>query len=362
MKINTALWPWIIAGGIIALAMYSISGIFLPFISGMFIAYAMHPTVSKMNARGIHRGLASLFMLLSFFTLIGTMMLILMPFITAELINLAGALPAYGQRILQLILPLVDELSALISPENFTDIQAKASAYLSGLFAWGLKFLAGLLGNTLALANLISLIVITPVVAFYMLRDWPNLLSHVTRLLPRQQAPTILDLASQINTTLGGYVRGQSQVCLILAIIYSVGLWAVGLDYAFTIGIVTGLLSFIPFVGMLIGVFAGIGVAFAQFESWIPISMVGVVFAVGNLIEGQLLAPNLVGGRIGLHPVWVIFALLAGGSLLGFIGMLLALPTAAIIGVLVRYAIARYLDSPLYLGDAVKRKAIKEKA
>jgi len=362
MKIKTALWPWIIAGGIIALAMYSISGIFLPFVAGSFIAYAMHPTVTRMGYWGIHRGLAALLMLLSFFSIIGTTMFILIPFITAELVSLAGSVPAYGQRLLAFVLPILEDLTLLVSPESLADIQTKASASLSSVFEWSLKFLAGLLGNTLALANLISLIVITPVVAFYLLRDWPLLLAQVTSLLPRQQAPTILDLAEQVNQTLGGYIRGQSQVCLILAAIYSLGLWAVGLDYAFTIGIVTGLLSFIPYVGMLIGVFVGLGVAFGQFDSWAPITMVGVVFAIGNTIEGQFLAPNLVGGRIGLHPVWVIFALLAGGSLLGFIGLLLALPIAAIIGVLVRYAIARYLKSPLYLGDVVKRKVVNEKA
>jgi predicted PurR-regulated permease PerM len=358
MKIHTALWPWIIAGAVIALAMYSINGIFLPFVSGMFIAYAMHPTVTKMTEWGVGRTLATSLMLLSFFIIIGSMLFVLIPFITVELISIAGSLPQYAQRLFNVVLPYLDAMSSYIGIENMGDIQTRASTYFGDMFSWGLRFIASLLGNTLALANLISLIIITPVVAFYLLRDWPLILSGAKRLLPLQQAPTILDLASQINNTLGAYVRGQSQVCLILAFIYSLGLWLVGLKYSFTIGIVTGLLSFITFVGMLIGVFAGLGVALAQFDTWTPIVLVGGVFTIGSIIEGQLLSPNLVGGRIGLHPVWVIFALLAGGSMLGFIGMLLALPTAAIIGVLVRYSIARYLVSPLYLGDEVKVKKL----
>lgn len=361
MKINTALWPWIIAATIAAVAMYSISNIFLPFIMGLFIAYTMHPMVTKMGQWGIGRSLSTLTLLIGFFLLIGSTLFVLIPFIIRELVVLAGALPEYSNRLFEAMAPHMEILSDYIGAVNFSELQAKASSYTENIFSWGLKFMASLLTNALAIANLITLIVITPVVAFYMLRDWPALLEQIKRLLPHQQAPTIIALAQKINDTLGGYVRGQSVVCLILAIMYSLGLWLVGLDYAVTIGFITGLFSFIPFVGMLIGVLAGMGVALSQFDTWLPIVMVGVVFGVGNLIEGQLLSPNLIGGRIGLHPVWIIFALLAGGSLLGFIGMLLALPTAAIIGVLVRYSVDQYLQSSLYYGEPVKRPKAKEK-
>lgn len=361
MKIKTALWPWIIAGSIAVLAMYSISNIFLPFILGMFIAYTMHPMVTRLGEWGVGRSLSSITLLLCFFIIIGSTLFVLIPFIIKELVVLAAKLPQYSNRILTSLSPYLEAFSNYMGVDGLKDLQVRVSSYTDNILSWGLTFIANLLSNALAIANLITLIVITPVVAFYLLRDWPLLIEQIKNLLPKQQASTILEITQKINDTLGSYVRGQSIVCLILAVIYSTGLWLVGLDYAVTIGMVTGLFSFIPFVGMLIGVFAGLGVAFSQFDTWLPILMVGGVFGVGNLIEGQLLSPNLIGGRIGLHPVWIIFALLAGGSLFGFIGMLLALPTAAIIGVLVRFGVARYLDSSLYYGDPVKRTAIKEK-
>jgi predicted PurR-regulated permease PerM len=356
MTINAAYWPWIILASTLALAMYCISGIFLPFVSGLFIAYAMHPMVSRIQDLGVRRSIATVVLLLSFFLVLGALLFVLIPFIAVELVSLAGSLPSYGHRAFSWLLPYLETFSSMMESDNFVDLQAKASSYLGEMFSWALTFVAKLLSNTLALANLIMLIVITPVVAFYMLRDWPLLLEQVSKLLPRKQVSTVLYLATQINNTLGSYVRGQALVCLILAVIYSIGLWAVGLKYAFALGVVTGLLSFIPYVGVVIGMVAGMGIAFSQFDSWASIMLVVAVFVSGNVIEGQVLSPNLVGGRIGLHPVWVIFALLAGGSLLGFIGMLLALPTAAIVGVLVRFVIARYLESPLYFGEVESKK------
>jgi predicted PurR-regulated permease PerM len=356
MTIKSEYWPWIIAAGILALAMYTISGIFLPFISGLLIAYAMHPMVTKLGKFGVRRDFGTFFLILSFFLVVGILLFVLIPFITVELVSLAGALPDYGKRLIAIIIPHLDNLSDFIGKDNIGDLQSKAGRYVGDMLSWGLNFLAKLLASTLALANLISLIIITPVVAFYMLRDWPSLLEKLSSLVPRQQVGTVEGLAGQMNDTLGAYVRGQSLVCLFMAFMYSLGLWLVGLKYAFTIGIVTGLLSFIPYVGMLIGVVAGIGIAFSQFDDWVGIAMVAIIFLIGNIFEGQFLSPNLVGGRIGLHPVWVIFALLAGGSLLGFLGLLLALPIAAVLSVLVRYGISRYMDSPFYGRVVVKRK------
>lgn len=350
MTIQSAYWPWIVTASILGLAMYTIGGIFLPFIAGMLIAYAMHPTVTRMAGIGINRGLATMLMLLTFFTVVGVLLFVLIPFITAELGNLAGSLPDYGKRLLVLFMPYLEHLSGLVETDNLGDLQAKATTYLGNMLSWGLSVIARLLSNTLALANLISLIIITPMVAFYLLRDWPILLAEMAKLVPRKQVEIVVGLVADINSTLGAYVRGQSLVCLLLTIIYSIGLWAVDLKYAFTIGIVTGLLAFIPYVGMMIGFVAAMGVAFAHFTSWYDIIALVAVFIVGNIIEGQFLSPHLVGGRIGLHPVWVIFALLAGGSLFGFMGLLLALPMAAILSVLVRYAIRRYLESPYYTG------------
>lgn len=356
MNISLSLWPWIIAIAIITVGLYAVSGILLPFAAGLFLAYAMHPVVTKLEKHHIRRSFGTLFMLFNFFFVFAALLFILIPFIKDELTLLAVTLPQYGQRAIHTLIPYLNVVGEYVG-EDLTSIQEKASAYVGDMFSWSLRLLAGLLTNTLALANLISLIVITPIVAFYLLRDWPVMLASVNKILPKQQAPIIRDLALKINGTLGEYIRGQSLVCIIQAFTYSLGLWLVGLDYALTIGIVTGLLSFIPYVGMLIGVAAGLGVAFTQFDSWVQIGLVAAVFGVGNFFEGQVLAPNLVGGRIGLHPVWVIFALLAGGSLYGFLGMLFALPIAAATGVLVRYFVSVYLKSSLYHGEHVNESA-----
>ena len=231
MRISLSLWPWIIAAIIVGFMIYSISGILLPFIAGTFVAYAMHPAVCKMQNFKINRSLATLTLILSFFLILAGLLFFLIPFIKDELMKLAVSLPEYGQRLMSTVLPYIDILTKYLD-DDAGDLRSKATGYIGGMLSWGLHVLARLLTNTLALANLISLIVITPIVAFYLLRDWPIMLESITKILPRQQKATIIDLASKINATLGGYVRGQSLVCIIQVFVYSIGLWLVGLDYA----------------------------------------------------------------------------------------------------------------------------------
>jgi predicted PurR-regulated permease PerM len=204
-----------------------------------------------------------------------------------------------------------------------------------------------------ALFQLISLVVITPLVSFYLLRDWDRIVERIDAYLPRGSAPAIHDQFGKIDRTLAGFIRGQATVCLILGAFYAVGLSLVGLEFGLLIGLGTGLISFIPYFGMMVGLAVGISVALAQFSGLGSVALVAAVFAVGQVAEGNFLTPKLVGDRVGLHPVWVIFALLAGGTLFGFTGILLAVPAAAVIGVLVRFTLESYRDSRLYegLGD-----------
>jgi predicted PurR-regulated permease PerM len=202
----------------------------------------------------------------------------------------------------------------------------------------------------IAIANLLSLIFITPVVTFYMLRDWDRLIAHIDSLLPREYAATVREQAKAIDHTLAGFARGQASVCLVLAAYYASGLMLVGLPFGLVVGLAAGLLTFIPYLGAATGFVVGMAIALANFDSWTAIIAVAIVFAIGQVIESNVLTPRLVGNRVGLHPVWVIFALLAGGALFGFVGILLAVPSAAAIGVLVRFATGRYMESPVYLG------------
>ena len=205
----------------------------------------------------------------------------------------------------------------------------------------------------MALVSVVSLFVVTPVVAFYMLLDWDRMVATVDSWVPRDYVLTVRQIATDINTATAGFVRGQGTLCLILGTIYAVGLTLTGLNFAILIGLFAGLISFIPYVGSLTGLVLALGVAFVQFwPDWTMIVAVAVVFFIGQFIEGNILSPKLVGKSVGLHPVWLMFALFAFGALFGFVGLLIAVPAAAAVAVLVRFAIARYLESPLYKGHA----------
>ena len=219
------------------------------------------------------------------------------------------------------------------------------------MLSWATDIVAGVLSGGAAVANTLSLIIITPVVTFYLLRDWDNIAATVDGWLPRAQAPTIRELASEVDRTLAGFLRGQGTVCLLLGVFYAIGLTVAGLDFGLVIGLIAGLLSFIPYVGSIVGLLLSVGLAFLQFDDWLRVAVVAGIFFVGQALEGNVLTPRLVGGRVGLHPVWVIFAILAGGTLFGFVGVLLAVPVAAVIGVGTRFALTRYLDSPYYDAD-----------
>jgi predicted PurR-regulated permease PerM len=195
----------------------------------------------------------------------------------------------------------------------------------------------------------LTLVVVTPVMAFYFLRDWPGMIRRIDSWLPRRYAATFRAQAHEVDRILSAWVRGQALCCLILAIFYALGLSMVGLDLGLIVGLTAGVLSFIPYVGTITGAVTSIGLAFAQFPTWRGVLMVTVVFLLGQLFEGYVIYPRFLGDRVELHEAWVIFALFAGGAAFGFLGVLLAVPVAAVIGVLSRFWLHRYLGSPLYL-------------
>ena len=205
-----------------------------------------------------------------------------------------------------------------------------------------------MLSSGVAFINIISLILITPIVAFYLLRDWDKVVAHIDALLPRKRAETIRQQLVIIDNTLAGFVRGQLNVCILLGIYYAIFLTILGLNFGFVIGLATGFLVIFPYVGLLVGMAAGITVAFFQFGEMSQVLMVLGVFISGQVIEGNFVTPKLVGDKVGLHPVWIIFAMLAGGALFGFVGVLLAVPMAAVIGVLIRFGLGEYQKSSYF--------------
>lgn len=199
-----------------------------------------------------------------------------------------------------------------------------------------------------AVLNLLGLAVVTPVVAFYLLRDWDRLVAHLDQVLPRRSAAGIRDIMREIDRRLSGFVRGQVLVCLMLGSWYATGLVLIGLDFGLLLGMIAGLISVIPYLGNVVGLGIGLAIAFTQFDGWREPLLVAAVFGSGQILEGYVLQPRIIGDRVGLHPVWLMFAVIAGGTLLGLTGALLAVPAAAVIGVLVRFSVTRYLASGLY--------------
>jgi predicted PurR-regulated permease PerM len=344
-------WAWAIGLTVFLLLLYLLRGVMLPFVAGMAVAYFLDPACDWLEKKGSSRMVATSFITAGFFLFAVLLLVLLAPLAFGQIVELFEKIPDYARAVPDKIAPLLALLEPYIGEEGVAELLGTLKASTGDAVKWLARFAGGLVTQLEALANLMSLLVITPIVSFYLLRDWDHLVAKVDSWLPRAHVETIREQFREIDRTLAGFVRGQVTVCLILGGFYGIGLSLVGLDFGFIIGFGTGLVSFVPFFGMLAGLVVGMGLAFAQFDSWLWIGMVGAVFAVGQMIEGNFLTPKMVGERVGLHAVWVIFALLACGALFGFVGVLLAVPLAAVVGVLMRFGMGRYLVSPLYLAD-----------
>lgn len=349
------LWIWGLAFVIFFIVVYVLRDVLLPFVAGIAIAYFLDPVTTFLQKKTRSRTIALsvvcsvliLMLLLCFF--------IIVPIVQKQLGIFLSNLPTYAGLLWTRIEPYLAELKKLF-PNQTENLQQTISEHLSG----GMKLLLGtvrkVLSGSMAFINLLSVLLITPVVAFYLLRDWNKFCSVIKGLLPREEARTIRKLLSEMNDIISGFVRGQATVCLCLGVFYAAGLTLCGLDLGLLIGLGIGFLSFIPYVGSTIGLVSSVGLSLVQYNDWKHTVAVLAVFFLGQMMEGNVLTPKLVGEKVGLHPVWVMFALLTGASLFGFLGVLIAVPTAAIIGVLVRFGIQKYKESALYLGTVKPQK------
>ena len=352
---------WTLATLCLSLFLYMFSSILLPFVAGMVLAYFLDPVADRLQRLGLSRLLATIVILVLFIVTFALLLIILVPVLASQMSDFIARLPSYVARLQELI---ANRDSQWL--KDFIGVDASVIRNsLDSLLQQGAGFLTTLLqsiwssGKTLV--DVVALFVVTPVVAFYMLLDWDRMVTKVDSLVPREHVYTVRSIARDMNKAVAGFVRGQGTVCLLLGIIYAVGLTVVGLNFGLLIGLFAGLISFIPYFGSLIGLVVALGVGMVQFwPEWGHILGVAVAFGVGQFIEGNILQPKLVGHSVGLHPVWLMFALFAFGSLLGFTGMLIAVPTAAAIGVLVRFIIGRYQQSPLYTGDYRKSDKTKQ--
>jgi predicted PurR-regulated permease PerM len=340
---------WLIGLLVALIAVYLLRAILLPFVAGMAIAYFLDPACDRLE-KWMSRTWATAVVTLVFAILIILAFILIAPLLIDQLTQFVHTLPDLFNRAHSKLLPYYASLQQRFGLPDLIELGDMARSRMGTGLNWILGTLLNLAQNSMAIANLLSLIFITPVVTFYLLRDWDKIVAKIDVLLPRQHAAVIRAQGREIDTTLAGFARGQATVCIILATYYATALMIVGLPFGLVVGLAAGLLTFIPYLGAIGGFVIAIAIALVNFDTWTGVIAVAAIFGVGQLAECNVLTPKLVGDRVGLHPVWVIFALLAFGYLFGFVGLLVAVPLAATIGVLARFALKRYLQSSFYTG------------
>jgi predicted PurR-regulated permease PerM len=355
---------WFILLGLAALMgiLYSLGSMLMPFLAGLIGAYALNSPATWLS-RHLSRGIVSAILVLSFILVIIALMLIALPYLQQQLFLLAGSIPSLIEHLFQQVAPTLERISQEFGTPSASELKTQVISHLGDVLTWSVRVLTNLLSNGMALANLLSLVILTPVITFYLLKDWPRMIGKIDSLLPLNWAPQIRQHVLTVDRTLSSYGKGQAIICLILMVLYATSLWAVGLKQGVIVGILTGFLSFIPYIGMLIGYMTSLGISFADFTGWSSIGFVTLVFVSIGLIEGNVLIPRFIGRKVGLHPVWIIFALLAAGTWFGFMGILLALPITATLGVITRIILDWYLGTPFYqqkLAPKARSKAARQ--
>jgi len=346
---------WLGSAVLLALFLYVFSGILLPFVAGMVLAYFLDPVADRLERFGLSRLMATVVILIAFIVIVVLAFVILVPVLATQMADFGRKLPDYLTRLQSLITSFDPKWLEQRFGVSTSGLRDGLNSLLTSGFSLLTTVFTSIWSSGVALVSVVSLFVVTPVVAFYMLLDWDRMVAEVDSWVPRDHVETVRALARDINTATAGFVRGQGTLCLVLGAMYATGLTLTGLNFAILIGFFAGLISFIPYVGSLTGLVLAVGVAFVQFwPDWTMVVAVACVFFVGQFIEGNILQPRLVGKSVGLHPVWLMFALFAFGALFGFVGLLIAVPASAAIAVLVRFAIGRYLESPLYKGQATE--------
>lgn len=342
---------WLVSAVILAFFLYLFSDILLPFVAGMVLAYFLDPVADRLQRLGLSRVMATFVILVAFVIVLILAFVILIPVLATQMADFAGKLPEYLTRLQALITSFDPQWLKQKFGVDAAGLREGLNSLLTSGFGLLTTVFTSIWSSGVALVSIVSLFVVTPVVAFYMLLDWDRMVAVIDSWVPRDHVETVRKIATDINTATAAFVRGQGTLCLVLGVIYGIGLTLTGLNFGILIGLFSGLISFIPYVGSLVGLVLAVGVAFVQFwPDWIMVAAVAGVFFVGQFIEGYILQPRLVGKSVGLHPVWLMFALFAFGALFGFVGLLIAVPASAAVAVLVRFAISRYLESPLYKG------------
>jgi predicted PurR-regulated permease PerM len=351
MTLQKQVTFWVVSFLTLILVLWLLSPILLPFIAGLVLAYFLDPVADALERLGLPRLVATATILVLSILLLVFIGLLIVPILGDQIVKFAGDLPSLMQSLLARFNEVAPQWVKDAIAKSGTDIQGSISDIAGKAAGWTATLLASVWSGGMALVNILSLMVVTPIVAFYLLADWDRLVAKVDSWLPRDHAAEIRTIFTDIDAALAGFIRGQGTVCLLLGMFYALALTIAGLKFGLVIGLAAGLMSFIPFVGALVGGLMAIGVGLVQFwPDFTSILIIIGIFAAGQFLEGNFLSPKLVGSSIGLHPVWLMFSLFAFGYVFGFVGLLLAVPMAAAAGVLVRFALNQYLASKLYRG------------
>ncbi len=336
---------WTVVTVFLGCIIYIIRSILPPFIIGAVVAYILSPMITKLEQFNIHRQLGTL--------------LILTPCIGGLLVILFLLIPALQKQIVFLIQDASQNIQSIqnfimhffgthVPQDLLPQVKKGSSEYTLTIIEWMGEFLKNMLASGLVIANMLSVIFIMPLVAFYTLRDWPKMVDTVYGLFPKEGQPIVRIICSAMNTKLSGFIRGQLIVCTLLALYYATILSLASIKFSIAIGLITGFFSFIPYAGVLTGLCLSLLVSALNFTDWAPFFYILIIFGVGQILDGFFLAPKFVGNRIGLHPLWIIFSLFVGGLVLGFIGLLIAIPVAACLSVIIALSLKRYKNSSYY--------------
>ena len=339
---------WGVAALVFFVLLWVLGSVMLPFLVGGAIAYFLDPVADRLERAGLSRTAATSVITLAVVLVVILLVLAVIPTLIGQLSALINAAPDIAQRLQLFLTERFPELS-----DETSTIRQTLANIAAMVQAKGGALAQQVISSALSIISALVFIVVVPVVAFYLLLDWDHMVARIDAVVPRDHAPTVRRLALEIDQALAGFVRGQMSVCLLLGSYYALALMAVGLQFGLVVGAIAGAITFIPYIGSLVGGALAIGLALYQFwGDWVSIGVVAAVFAAGQFFEGNILSPRLVGKSVGLHPVWLLFALSAFGTIFGFVGLMVAVPVAAALGVLTRFGISQYQDSLLFKGIA----------
>ncbi len=351
MTIRTApLFFWLIIICAFGYFLNLVSAILLPFVVGMGLAYILDPLADRLEEKGMSRAMATVSISGIFFAVTTVTLIIAVPILLEQTSNLVSELPTYIGLARDAVEPYVNKMTTKLEINKEEQLKNIAVSLGDNVKEIVSGLLLGIMQSGIALANFVSLLVITPVVSFYLLRDWDKIIAEIDHLLPRNHADTIREQCRKIDVTLSSFMRGTLNVMLVLATFYAITLTIAGLKYSLLIAIFSGVMIIIPYIGTTISGLLAVGIAYIQFGTVSGAAIIGAIFVAGQMLEGYVLTPKLVGESVGLNPAWIIFGMLAGGAMMGFVGILIAVPVTAVCGVLLRFGVQQYCQSDFYYG------------